>query len=101
MIYYRLTDLLVFLEECKDEAYQPINDIVAVLYDFNISEEDRMKHVIALLRFHGLLETKPIISQPKYKQLIEPRIFKNTINPTQLFDITFTNGKLDFYQNIN
>lgn len=100
MIYFTLENLLIFLEECKLENYTPIDDIIDALYDYNMSEAERMKIARAIIRFHGLREI--IFERDKKKGIVwEYFVFRNTINPTQLFDINFQNGKVDFWQNLN
>ncbi|GAA0874378.1 hypothetical protein GCM10009118_07860 [Wandonia haliotis] len=101
MIYYKFTDLLVFLEECKDEEFGPIIEITRTLNDFSLTEEDRINYILAILRYHGLHESMPLVDNSEKKKLLQPPIFKNTKNPIQLFDITFENGKIDFWQNLN
>ncbi|XOV67578.1 MAG: hypothetical protein ACFHU9_00120 [Fluviicola sp.] len=101
MIYYKFTDLLVFLEECNDEEFGPIIEITRALNDRSLTEEDRMNYILAILRYHGLHETLPMVDDSEKKILLQPPIFKNTINPIQLFDIKFENGKIDFWQNLN
>lgn len=92
---------MVFLEECAKEEYSPITEILRSLNDYSLSEEDRINYVLAILRYHGLNETMPLINDSESKKLLQPPIFKNTINPIQLFDIKFDNGVMDFWQNLN
>lgn len=102
MIYYRITDLLVFLEECWIEKFVPIEDIIETLNDYHLSEEERIRTVRAIFRYHGLQEITHDKAQVKADGIItEFYDFRGTINPTQLFDINFRNGKIDFWQNIN
>lgn len=54
MIYYKLTDLLVFLEECKADDYNPIEDILEALNDHTISEGDRIGQALAIFRYFGM-----------------------------------------------
>lgn len=100
MIYYSLTDILVFLEESQFCRYTTIDGIMEILTDYHLSDSERMKYIRAYLQHHGLKEL--INGKDVEKELIwELPIFKDAVNPTQLFDITFTNGKIDFWQNIN
>lgn len=54
MIYYKLTDLLVFLEECKAEDYNPIEDVLEALSDLTIPESERISQILAILKYHGM-----------------------------------------------
>ena len=102
MIYYRITDLLVFLEECWIEKCVPIEDIIEALNDFHLTGEERIQTVRAILRYHGLREITLDRAQVKTDEIIiEFFDFRGTINPIQLFDIHFRNGKIDFWQNLN
>lgn len=95
-------ELLQFIEESRYNRYRPLDDLIDILNDFNLSEKERMIYARAHLQFHGLTEVTLIDSNSKEQEIIwEPRIFKGTINPIQLFDIHFTNGKIDFWQNLN
>ena len=102
MIYYRITDLLVFLEECCIEKFVPIEDILEALNDYHLSEEERIRTVRAIFRYHGLQEITRDNSKAKADGITTEFFdFRSTINPIQLFDIHFRNGKIDFWQNLN
>lgn len=102
MIYYRITDLLVFLEECWIEKMEPIADIVETLNDYHLTEEERIRIVRAIFRYHGLNEITNDKAEVKHDGVTtEFYDFRGAVNPTQLFDITFRNGKINFWQNIN
>lgn len=102
MIYYRFTDLIDFIEECLIQKFAPIELIVEVLNDYHLDEEERISTVRAIMRFHGLEEITKVKAQSQNDKItLEFIDFKGTINPIQLFDIHFRNGKIDFWQNLN
>lgn len=72
MIYFKLTDLLVFLEECRDEHYNPIEDIVGALNDISLTESERIKQVLAIFRYHGL---KRVINTSEIYELKDILLF--------------------------
>lgn len=65
MIYFTLIDLLVFLEECRDEHYNPIEDIIETLNDLSLPEGERMRQALSIFKYHGL--KRVIIASETYE----------------------------------
>ena len=101
MVYYNIIDVLSFLEESRYNRYEPIEEVIEALNNFNLNESERMQHARALLRLYGLREQFKIDGSQEKEVQWELPIFKGAIISTQLFDITFTNGKINFWQNLN
>lgn len=90
----------MFLEESHINRYAPIEEVIKLINEYHLSDSERMNYILATFRFYGLHEAKSK-ENINTKDVFEVSIFKGTINPTQLFDIRFSNGKVDFWQNIN
>lgn len=90
----------MFLEESRINRYSPIEEVTNLMNEYHLEEADRMNYILAALRFYGLHEVMSNENTDS-KMVFELPIFKGTINPTQLFDIKFSNGKIDFWQNLN
>lgn len=97
MTTYTLTQLLKFWEQFAPD-YEPLNQIIEFLNNDDLSPQTKYKHVVKFLKFHDL---EPLVENEDIQFFTEPKIFDNTINPIQLFDIKFDNGKKDFWQNLN
>lgn len=98
MITYRLTDLLMFWDRMLDSDFDAVKDVISVIYNDAVPDAKKLDIIIRILRFHGLDEYTKSSTDDFFK---EPKIFSGTINPIQLFDIHFENGKIDFWQNLN
>lgn len=99
MITYTLKDLMRFFQVMHDTNYDGIRLSLNILSDSVMTDEEKLDDILRVLHFYGLEEyTK---RGEEIIILSDPIIFRGTINPIQLFDISFTNGKIDFWQNLN
>lgn len=97
MTTYTLTQLLRFWERFAPD-YEPLGHIIEVLNNNDLSPQTKYKHVVQILKFYNL---EPLSEGEEIDFFTEPKVFDNAINPIQLFDIKFDNGKIDFWQNLN
>ena len=97
MTIFTLTELLKFLLDFRPK-FIPFHDVVGILEDENLSPKLKHERVTSLLKFYGL---NSLSQDEDLDFFTEPKMFKRAINPIQLFDIHFDNGKIDFWQNLN
>ena len=97
MTTYTLTQLLKFWERYSP-FHEPIQHVLEIINNDKLTPETKYKHVVKILKFY---ELEPLAEGEDIQFFTEPKIFENAINPIQLFDIHFTNGKIDFWQNLN
>lgn len=100
MVTYTLKDLIRFWDEISRSDFDGIRVVLSIVNSEDITVDEKLKLILAALRLFGLEEYQ-CSTEPDIGFLDEPKIFQNTINPIQLFDIHFDNGKIDFWQNLN
>lgn len=96
MTTFTLTELMKFLLDFHPR-FEPFLEVVEIL-ESDLSPQRKHECIMMLFRFYGFETQK---NEKDLNFFTEPELFKDAINPIQLFDIKFENGKLDFWQNLN